>query len=184
MFRREVFDEVGGYKVDPVNLEDWDFWVSAGAANFKFMHLARPLFRYRIHARSETFRDLKFTQYMRENEIVTNTPDIYHPTEVQAAAKLLGRPVTIEVPEGPKVVVMAHTQSVGAYQEMVSTILEQTYRPSALTVVSECVLVQDYVSENPTAIPTTFIKLEGPEYVFETYNDPVLYQVYQTSQKL
>jgi glycosyltransferase involved in cell wall biosynthesis len=53
LFRREVWDAVGGY--DPAmrrGYEDWDFWLGAAERGFVGRRIPEPLFGYRIKASS------------------------------------------------------------------------------------------------------------------------------------
>jgi glycosyltransferase involved in cell wall biosynthesis len=51
LYRRELFDRVGGYVTGlrPLGYEDWDFWLAALAAGAKFVHVPEELFGYRRH---------------------------------------------------------------------------------------------------------------------------------------
>lgn len=51
LFRREVWEQVGGYDgTMPVQgLEDWDFWVGAYERGWQFAYFREPLFEYRQH---------------------------------------------------------------------------------------------------------------------------------------
>ncbi|MEO8033220.1 MAG: glycosyltransferase, partial [Acidobacteriota bacterium] len=48
MVRRTVWSDVGGYDVAFREWEDWDFWLSAVERGWRFVHLPRPAFEYRI----------------------------------------------------------------------------------------------------------------------------------------
>jgi glycosyltransferase involved in cell wall biosynthesis len=49
LFRRELFDRIGGYRPDAPGYEDWDFWLSALEHGARFVHVRAPLFHYRKH---------------------------------------------------------------------------------------------------------------------------------------
>jgi GT2 family glycosyltransferase len=48
VLRRTVWSETGGYDVAFSDWEDWDFWLSAAERGWRFLHLPRPAFEYRI----------------------------------------------------------------------------------------------------------------------------------------
>ena len=48
LFRREVFDTVGGLDESKWRSEDYDFWLRAGVAGFIFRRNPQPLGRYRV----------------------------------------------------------------------------------------------------------------------------------------
>lgn len=52
VFRRQVFDEIGGLDDSQWTSEDYDFWIRAALAGFVFRVTTRPLALYRRHAGS------------------------------------------------------------------------------------------------------------------------------------
>ena len=48
LYRRELWSEVDGYDTAMIGLEDWDFWLKAGAQGRRFLRLERVAFDYRI----------------------------------------------------------------------------------------------------------------------------------------
>jgi glycosyltransferase involved in cell wall biosynthesis len=54
MYRRTMWEEIGGYESNRLvaGLEDWEFWLRASFAGYKFYYLAEPLFEYRVLANS------------------------------------------------------------------------------------------------------------------------------------
>jgi len=48
VFRRSLWENVGGYDTRMVGLEDWDFWLSAGRRGWRFGHLPLVSFEYRV----------------------------------------------------------------------------------------------------------------------------------------
>lgn len=53
LFRREVFEKLGGYHPDLIYSEDWDFWIRA-SRYFRMKRVPRLLYLYRIHGGSMT----------------------------------------------------------------------------------------------------------------------------------
>lgn len=50
VFRREVWEQAGGYQGDALGRwEDWDFWLSAAEAGYGFRYVPEVLFEYRVH---------------------------------------------------------------------------------------------------------------------------------------
>lgn len=55
MFRREVYEKIGGLDESPVlNQEDWEYWIRAAEAGFKFCFIDEVFYDYRVHERSTT----------------------------------------------------------------------------------------------------------------------------------
>lgn len=53
LYRKEVFQELGGYDESLFLLEDYDFWLRA-SVKFKFYYLNDSLYQYRLHSDSLT----------------------------------------------------------------------------------------------------------------------------------
>jgi GT2 family glycosyltransferase/glycosyltransferase involved in cell wall biosynthesis len=62
--RRQVWTTVGGYEPSLRDWEDWDFWLSAAERGWRFVHLPRPTFEYRIRPDSLHQRFLRGNAYM------------------------------------------------------------------------------------------------------------------------
>jgi glycosyltransferase involved in cell wall biosynthesis len=56
MFSRAIYERVGGWDTRFPGAEDWAFWVDVAATGADFAHVARPLYRKRVHARSDGTR--------------------------------------------------------------------------------------------------------------------------------
>ncbi|MBV8199781.1 MAG: glycosyltransferase [Acidobacteria bacterium] len=53
VFRREVWEQCGGYDEDIlVGWEDWDYWLSVAEAGWQFVHVPEVLFEYRVQSAS------------------------------------------------------------------------------------------------------------------------------------
>ena len=52
LFRRELWEELGGYDTAMTGLEDWEFWLGAADRGRRFLRLARLAFEYRVRADS------------------------------------------------------------------------------------------------------------------------------------
>jgi glycosyltransferase involved in cell wall biosynthesis len=54
MYRKSMWEALGGYESNRLvsGLEDWEFWLRAAFAGFKFHYLSEPLFEYRVLAGS------------------------------------------------------------------------------------------------------------------------------------
>ncbi|MEA2489459.1 MAG: hypothetical protein QOH21_1251 [Acidobacteriota bacterium] len=61
--RRTVWSDVGGYDIAFTDWEDWDFWLGAAGRGWRFMHLPRPTFEYRIRPDSLHQRFLRRDDY-------------------------------------------------------------------------------------------------------------------------
>ncbi len=80
VIRKKVFDQVGGFDEERtlIGHEDWDFWIRANRAGFKFHYIQETLFDYRvthdslIRQASQPARLQKVLQYIYQKHV-----DIY-----------------------------------------------------------------------------------------------------------
>lgn len=61
LVRRSVFDAVGGFSPDVTSAMDWDLWIRALAAGFRFRVIEEVLFDWRLHGENITNRDATVT---------------------------------------------------------------------------------------------------------------------------
>jgi len=67
LYRREVFEALGGYdpRMPVAGYEDWNFWISAAERGFRGVHIAEPLFFYRVKGESMMTDALRFDSLQR-----------------------------------------------------------------------------------------------------------------------
>ena len=92
MFRREVFDAVGGFKTNVKGAEDHNFWIEAGGLGYFGAPLPRQLFLYRRHKDGLFETEVAPNIDEKNRQIVLNNSDLYPPGVVRAARE--GRTVT------------------------------------------------------------------------------------------
>jgi glycosyltransferase involved in cell wall biosynthesis/Flp pilus assembly protein TadD len=89
LYKREIFDAVGGYAEDMPAYEDWDFWLSALERGYSGRLVPEPLFRYR-KARTSMLTGANARRARLTAHVVTRHPQLYGPARVaQARAGLL-----------------------------------------------------------------------------------------------
>lgn len=100
LYRRAVWESIGGYDVNKKNIgyEDWDFWIGCAEKGFNAQRIPEPLFFYRIREKSryieENQRDLQ-----NKSLIVLNHPSLYSESHViWANAVLRGEEWTKRLP--------------------------------------------------------------------------------------
>lgn len=64
LYKKEVYQALNGYDETLYLLEDYDFWLRA-SLKFKFFHLKKNLYQYRLHASS-------LTSEIQNNKIINN----------------------------------------------------------------------------------------------------------------
>jgi len=88
LYRREMWEKVGGYKTNVRGYEDWDFWISCAERGYKGKRIPKPLFRYREHGRGVYADALKQDVYLKA-QIVLNHPKLYDEATVANAQKVI-----------------------------------------------------------------------------------------------
>jgi len=88
MYRKSMWDKIGGYRVNVDGFDDWDFWIAAVLRGFRASHVARPLLKHRRHGASFLWRILD--QYERLfAQIVLNNPQAYLNSEVEMVTEFM-----------------------------------------------------------------------------------------------
>ena len=80
-FRREVWEQCGGYDEDiQVGWEDWDYWLSVAERGWRFAHVPEVLFEYRVQSASMSSGLAKPENRRRLLEfIIAKHPGVFHP---------------------------------------------------------------------------------------------------------
>jgi len=52
LYRRALWEDVGGYDTEMICLEDWEFWLHAGRRGWQFRHVPQEAFDYRVRGNS------------------------------------------------------------------------------------------------------------------------------------
>ncbi len=109
MYRKKVWDAVGGYRTNVRGYEDWDFWLAAAAAGFIGQRVAQPLFFYRAK-RTGVFSQTAGQDKVLRAQIKLNNPRCYSEAERAQAAAFLA----VQTPASPAVTVDAWRQQAAA----------------------------------------------------------------------
>ena len=125
LYRRRLWEEVGGYRANVKGCEDWDFWVAACARGHRGVYLPEPLFLYRRHEGGLWEQALAHFDERRA-QIVLNNPSLYRPEEIAWARARL-------------------TEAAGADgAPLVSVIVATRNRPRLLADALASLVAQDY----------------------------------------
>ena len=88
MYRREVWDAVGGYRSNVDGFDDWDFWIAAALRGARATHLRRAHLRHR--RRGDSFMWTLLDRYeVLHARIILNNADAYSAAEVAMARDYL-----------------------------------------------------------------------------------------------
>ena len=88
VFRRSIWDEVGGFDQTMDGYEDWDFWLKVGKAGFRGKLIPETLFNYRRHGTTLNIRsDRKYQKLI--DHIRANHAELYsHLERIEEIRKL------------------------------------------------------------------------------------------------
>ena len=84
MYRRRLWEQVGGYQTNVSGFDDWNFWIAAAAAGAHARHVPEVLFRQR-RRRSSLMWSLLDRYESLYSQIVVNNSSCYPQEEVEAA---------------------------------------------------------------------------------------------------
>jgi glycosyltransferase involved in cell wall biosynthesis len=88
LYRRAVWDAVGGYNSNIDAYADWDFWIGAFQRGFRAVHIPEPLFHYRVAATSMlTEANKRYNELF--SRVILNHPDLYPADKIEAARRNL-----------------------------------------------------------------------------------------------
>ncbi len=91
LYRRAVFDKVGGYSADLNSYEDWDFWIGALEKGFRGVKVPGAYFHYRKSPCSMLVDANKRRPYLIA-QIVLRHPALYDAATISQACELLSTP--------------------------------------------------------------------------------------------
>jgi glycosyltransferase involved in cell wall biosynthesis len=90
LFRKQIWEEIGGYRTNISGCDDWDFWIAAAARGYQGYHITKPLLKYRRRKKSFMAEVLKnYENYYAR--IILNNREVYSPDEIEAAERLLSK---------------------------------------------------------------------------------------------
>ena len=135
LYPREVWERVGGYRENVKAVEDWDFWIAAGALGFRGKRIPLPLFKYRRHD-TGIFQDALKNFHLKQAQVILNNAALYDPALVARAKEVLG--ATPGAPSAPLVSVIVPTHNrPGLLKKAVQSILDQTFQNLEIIVVND-----------------------------------------------
>jgi len=77
LVKREVYDTIGGFDEAPeLNQEDWEYWIRAAKAGFKFYFMDEVFYDHRVHAWSTTNSINDDTYYAARKYIYNKHPEM------------------------------------------------------------------------------------------------------------
>ncbi len=135
LYKREVFDTVGGYSEDMSAFEDWDFWLSALEHGYTGRLVPEALFQYRKTPTS-MLTDAESRRAFLTAHVVARHPHLYSLNRRVRAARRLKRPLPAEAKVFVSVIVpcckYAHTLT-----ECIDSVVAQTYENWELIIVND-----------------------------------------------
>lgn len=91
MYKREVWDAVGGYKTNVRGCEDFNFWIAAAGLGYTAIGIEKPLFNYRRNKEGIFEQDVIPNFSEKFKQIVLNNRELYPVSMVKEAER--GAPV-------------------------------------------------------------------------------------------
>jgi glycosyltransferase involved in cell wall biosynthesis len=88
LYRRSLWQAIGGYRTNVSGFDDWDFWIAAAVRERKAAHIPEPLFKHRRHAQSQLWRLMPAFERLHA-QIILNNRAAYSEDEVAMAERYL-----------------------------------------------------------------------------------------------
>ncbi len=145
LFRREVWEQVGGYRSWLYGYEDWDFWIGSGENGFVARRIPGALLQYRVKDAS-MFIDAVARDKELRARIVLNHPALYDRKQIRQAGAVWGNPGLPAPPGVPKVSVIVPTHNrPGRLEETLRSIVGQSLQDLEIIVVNDSGLDVEHV---------------------------------------
>lgn len=138
LYRRRIWEEIGGYRDNVKGCEDWDFWVAACARGYYGRYIPEPLFLYRRHDTGLYQHALAHFDNKRA-QIMLNNSSLYRPEDLAwARAQLAG--TTKRSADATAATVFYAS----AGDPLVSVVIPSHNRPRLLADALSSLVAQDY----------------------------------------
>lgn len=92
LFRKDIWEKVGGYRTNVRGCEDWDFWIAAGAIGYFGRRIPKPLFKYRRND-SGVYQDVLQSFDIKFAQIILNNCAVYEKKDIIAATEFFAQDV-------------------------------------------------------------------------------------------
>lgn len=191
LYKKEIWDRVRGYRTNVKGLEDWDFWIAAGARGYTGKRIPKPLLLYRRHDTGvfqeaiANFRD-KFAQ------IILNNREAYSSSDVSKAQYTLANKDRASKANYPLVSVIIPTfNRPDMLRDAINSVLKQTLQDLEIIVVNDAgedvsgiihsfndnriKLIRHPVNRGLASARTTGIKNASGQYIALLDDDDIFY---------
>ena len=88
MYRKQVWQDVAGYRINMKVSEDWDFWVAAASRAYIGHYIQKPLFYYRRRSNG-LFQEVIKSYEKIFAQIIINNQEVYKQEEINDAKEVL-----------------------------------------------------------------------------------------------
>lgn len=88
MYRRTMWEAIGGYRLNVNGFDDWDLWIAAASRGFRGRHVPEALLKHRKHQSSQMWSIIGRYEALFAN-IILNNRELYADFEVEAAEALV-----------------------------------------------------------------------------------------------
>ncbi|MEG4166984.1 MULTISPECIES: glycosyltransferase [unclassified Microcoleus] len=94
LYRKTVWENIGGYRTNVKGCEDWDFWIAAGVRGYFGYRIPKPLFKYRNN-HTGLYQEVLRNYKKIFAKIIINNREAYKQEEI-SAAELLGDEISTQ----------------------------------------------------------------------------------------
>lgn len=107
LYRRTMWQAVGGYRTNVDGFDDWDFWIAAAALGFRGRHRPGPFLKHRKRADSQMW-DVVGDYERLFATIILNNRAVYSAAEIAAAQAFLESGTAAALLRSSRYVFMGH----------------------------------------------------------------------------
>jgi glycosyltransferase involved in cell wall biosynthesis len=137
LFRREVWERVGGYRSWLYGYEDWDFWIACGERGLVARRIPGAMLQYRVKNSSMYTVALAHDRDLRAR-IILNHPALYDANKRREAGAIWSNPPLPPPPGTPKVSVVVPTHDRPVFlARALQSVLDQTLQDFEILVAND-----------------------------------------------
>lgn len=107
MYRRSMWEKIGGYRLNVNGFDDWDFWIAAAARGLRGQHVPGALLKHRKRKDSQMWQVVDGYEALYAN-IILNNREAYSADEVSAAETLVSTGEVAPFLRSAKFIFMGH----------------------------------------------------------------------------
>jgi len=137
LYKKEIWNAIHGYRTNVKGVEDWDFWIAAGARGYIGKRIPKPLLWYRRHD-TGVYQEAINNFEEKFAQIILNNREVYSDDDVNKALRILSSKKTGSSMNCPLVTVVIPTfNRPDMLKDAINSVRRQTVQDIEIIVVND-----------------------------------------------